>query len=167
MTTYLTPEAKRVELPATRWYDDVSIGDTLPERVQKLTLPVMQRWVATTETLRRDHYDPKFAIEHDGIPGAVLSGSWTQAFIWQLVFHWVGPDGWVYKASQKNAKMVHPGSTLTFFGAVSDKHESNGLGYVEIDLGIRIDDGSVPVPGSATAVLPIRGGRPVPYPFVP
>ena len=150
-----------------RYFDDVSVGDQLPEKVQKLTIPVMQRWVASTETLRRDHYDEKYAIEHDGIPGAVLSGSFSQAYIWQLLFNWVGPDGWVYKASQKNAMMVHPGTTLTFFATVTNKYEKNGLGYLELDLGLRRDDGVVPVPGTATVVLPVRGGRPVPYPFVP
>ena len=49
-------------MPTTPYFDDLKVGDTLPETVQKLTIPVMQRWVACTETLRRDHYDAKFAI---------------------------------------------------------------------------------------------------------
>jgi acyl dehydratase len=117
------------------------VGDEIPTVTQKLTIPVMQRWVASSETLRRDHYDAKFAIEHDNIPNAVMSGSFSQAYIWQLLFNWVGPDGWVLKAFQKNAKMVHPGNTLTFFGSVTDKYEKNGLGYVELELGLRIEVG--------------------------
>lgn len=154
-------------MTAPRYYDDLDVGDRLPETVQKITIPVMQRWVASSETLRRDHYDAKFAIEHDGLPGAVMSGSWSQAYLWQLLFNWVGPDGWVYKAAQKNAMMVHPGNTLTFFGTVKSKYEKNGLGYVELELGLRREDGVVAVPGSATVVLPLRGGRSVPYPFEP
>ena len=150
-----------------RHYEDLAVGDEIPTVTQKLTIPVMQRWVASSETLRRDHYDAKFAIEHDNIPNAVMSGSFSQAYIWQLLFNWVGPDGWVLKAFQKNAKMVHPGNTLTFFGSVTDRYEKNGLGYVELDLGLRIEDGSIAVPGRATVVLPMRDGRPVPYPFVP
>jgi acyl dehydratase len=152
---------------AVHYYEDLAVGDEIPTVTQKLTIPVMQRWVASSETLRRDHYDAKFAIEHDNIPNAVMSGSFSQAYIWQLLFNWVGPDGWVLKAFQKNAKMVHPGNTLTFFGSVTDKYEKNGLGYVELELGLRIEDGSVAVPGRATVVLPMRDGRPVPYPFVP
>lgn len=149
----------------TRYYDDVKVGDELPETRQLLTIPVMQRWVASSETLRRDHYDPKYAIECDGLPGAVLSGSFSQAYIWQLLFAWAGADGWVLKASQKNAAMVHPGTLLTFFGSVTKKYEANGLGYVELSVGLRGDDGAVAVPGEATVVLPLRGGRQVPYPF--
>jgi acyl dehydratase len=149
------------------FYEDVDVGDELPTTVQNITMPVMQRWVASSETLRRDHYDPKYAIEHDGIPNAVMSGSWSQAYIWQLLFNWVGPDGWVLRSAQKNARMVHPGHTLTFFGKVTSKREENGLGYVELDVGLRQADGTVSVPGDATVVLPLRNGRPVPYPFVP
>jgi acyl dehydratase len=148
-------------------YEDISVGDELPTTVQMVTIPVMLRWVASSETLRRDHYDAKFAIEHDGIPNAVMSGSFSQAYIWQLLFNWVGPDGWVLRAAQKNAIMVHPGDRLTFFGKVTNKREENGLGYLDLDVGLRKDDGTVAVPGDATVVLPLKDGRPVPYPFVP
>ncbi len=152
---------------STPYYEDVGIGDELPTTVQMITVPLMQRWVASSETLRRDHYDAKYAIEHDGIPNAVMSGSWSQAYIWQLLFNWVGPDGWVFRATQKNAMMVHPGDNLTFFGTIANKYEKNGLGYAELEVGLRRDDGVVAVPGKATVVLPLRNGRPVPYPFVP
>lgn len=152
-------------MSTTRYFDDVKVGEELPEVVQKLTIPVMQRWVASSETLRRDHYDAKFAIEFDGLPNAVMSGSFSQAYLWQLLFNWAGPDGWVFKAYQKNAMMVHPGTTITFFGTVTAKTENNGLGYVELELGLRKEDGVVAVPGTATIVLPLRGGRKVPYPF--
>ncbi len=149
------------------FYEDVAVGDALPEVTQKITVPVMQRWVASSETLRRDHYDAKYAIEHDGLPNAVMSGSFSQAYLWQLLFNWAGLNGWVLKAAQKNARMVHPGVAVTFFGTVTGKLEADGLGYVELEIGLRRDDGTVAVPGSATVVLPLRGGRPVPYPFTP
>jgi acyl dehydratase len=152
---------------AVRYYEDLNVGDEIPEVTQKITIPVMQRWVAVTETLRRDHYDAKYAIDHDNIPNAVMSGSFSQAYIWQLLWNWVGPDGWVLKAFQKNAMMVHPGNTMTFFGTITEKHEENGLGYVKLDLGLRREDGVVSVPGHATVVLQLRDGRPVPYPFKP
>ncbi len=151
----------------TIYFDDIHVGTTLPEITQRITVPLMQRWCAATETLRRDHYDNKYAIEHDGLPGAVLSGSFSQSYLWSLLFDWVGPNGWVYKLFQKNAAMVHSGDTLTFFGCVTEKYERDGLGYVVLDIGLRKRDGSIPIPGSATVVLPLSGGRPVPYPFKP
>jgi hypothetical protein len=36
---------------------------------------------------------------------------------------------------------------------------------VTLDVGIRNEDGVESSPGSAAGVLPLRGGRAVPYPF--
>lgn len=154
-------------IATTRRFEDLTVGTELAEQPQLLTIPIMQRWCSATETTRRDHYDEKFAMEHAHLPGALLSGSFSQSYIYQLLFNLVSPDGWVYKVSQKNRAMVHPGSVLTFFAVVTGSYEKNGLGYVEMDCGLRLEDGSVPVPGTATLVLPLAGGRPVPYPFVP
>ena len=152
------------ELPR---YEDIEVGTRLPERSQLLSIPVMHRWCIATETMRRNHYDDKYSMEHEGLPGALLSGHFSQAFVYQLLFNLVAPEGWVYRVMLTQRAMVHPGSELTFFGIVTDKYEKNGLGYVEVDTGLRIQDGSVPVPGHAILVLPLAGGKPVPYPFVP
>ena len=40
-------------------------------------------------------------------------------------------------------------------------------GLVELELGIVNDEGKETTPGTATVALPYRGGKPVPYPFVP
>jgi len=153
--------------PETPSYEDLPIEAILPETSLLITVPVLQRWCSVTETLRRDHFDSKYSIEQDGLDEALISGSWSQAHIHQLLFNWVGPDGWVWKVSQKNAAHVFVGETLTFSAQVTDKYAKEGRGSVEVDHGLRKQDGSIPVPGQATLVLPLRGGRPVPYPFVP
>jgi hypothetical protein len=50
---------------------------------------------------------------------------------------------------------------------VTEKYERDGLGFVACDIGMRNQDGQETTPGTAVAVLPLREGRPVPYPFVP
>jgi len=60
---------------------------------------------------------------------------------------------------------VQPGDVLTFIGRVTSKEVKNGLGYLELNIGLRKQDGSVPIPGNATVVLPLLNGRPVPHPF--
>ncbi len=39
-------------------------------------------------------------------------------------------------------------------------------GLVDIELGIRNRAGAESTPGAATVALPLRGGSPLPYPFV-
>jgi hypothetical protein len=43
----------------------------------------------------------------------------------------------------------------------------DGLGCIDLDVGMRLQSGIDSCPGTATIVLPVRGGREVPYPFVP
>ena len=38
---------------------------------------------------------------------------------------------------------------------------------MELEIGMKNQEGVESMPGRATVVLPIRGGRPIPYPFVP
>ena len=63
--------------------------------------------------------------------------------------------------------MVYPGETLTGWGKVTNKFVKDGLGYVELEIGLKKPDGANSVPGSAIVVFPLKGGRLVPYPFRP
>ena len=63
--------------------------------------------------------------------------------------------------------MIVPGDTITVWARVTDKREVDGLGLVELDIGMLLQSGVETCPGTATIVLPIRGGREIPYPFVP
>ena len=62
--------------------------------------------------------------------------------------------------------MIVPGDTITCRATVTGKSEKDGLGLFGLDVGMRLQTGVETCPGTATIVLPIRGGRPVPYPFV-
>jgi len=75
------------------------------------------------------------------------------------------PDGWPWKVSFQHRAMIVPGDTLTVWAAVTKKYEEEGLGFVDLDVGMRHDTETCP--GKATIVLPIRNGRAIPYPFVP
>jgi hypothetical protein len=77
------------------------------------------------------------------------------------------PDGWPWKVSFQHRAMIVPGDTLTVWSAVTKKYEEEGLGFVDLDVGMRLQHDTETCPGKATIVLPIRNGRAIPYPFVP
>jgi hypothetical protein len=62
--------------------------------------------------------------------------------------------------------MVVPGEVLILWGKVVDKQVKDGLGFVDIEFGMVNEDGVEGCPGTATVVLPLKDGKPVPYPFV-
>ena len=133
----------------------------------RLTVPIMMRWCAATEIWRRDHYDKDYAVTHVNLPNVIGSGSWSRSFLYAFVSNWAGLDGWVLKLSHQNRGQMLPGDEYTVWGRVASRQVNDGLGYIELDLGMRKQDGTEAVPARAVVILPVRGGPPVPYPFHP
>jgi acyl dehydratase len=149
------------------YYDDVQIGFELPRVVKgPMTGSHIMRWSAAIENWHRVHYDLPFALEHDKLPGLLVNGSWKQHVLAQLLKDWAGRGGWPWKIDFEYRGMDIAGDTITAWGRVTAKHEQDGLGFVEIEIGLRNSRDIDSTKGSAVVVLPKRGGRAVPYPFV-
>jgi acyl dehydratase len=151
----------------TPFFDDVHVGDEPPKAMIRLTPPIMVRWCAAIELWRRDHYDKDFAVGHVKQPDILGSGLWSRGMLYAYLSNWAGLDGWVWKQKHQNRAPLLPGDEFTIWSRVTNKEVIDGLGYVELDLGMRTQDGQEKVPAHATVVLPLRGGRAVPYPFLP
>ena len=52
-------------------------------------------------------------------------------------------------------------------GQVTGKQEKGGMGLIDLEIGMKTQDGIESMPGTATVVLPLKDGPPIPYPFVP
>lgn len=150
------------------YYDDLAVGDDLPPLViGPMTSSHIVRWSGAIENWHRIHYDQNFAIHHDGLPDILVQGSWKQSILPRYLKDICLPDGWLWKVRFQHRAMIVPGDTISVWAKVTDKREADGLGLIDLDVGMALQSGAESCPGSATIVLPIRGGRPVPYPFVP
>lgn len=149
-------------------FDDVAVGQALPDLVKgPVTGMHLVRWMAAMENWHRIHFDWRFATEHDGLPDVMVNGSWKQHVVAQLLKDWAGVGGWVWKIRFEYREMDLPGDQITAWGRVTGKSEVDGLGYVEVELGLKNSRGLESTRGTAVVVLPKRGGRAVPYPFKP
>jgi acyl dehydratase len=151
-----------------RYFEDILVGEDLP-RLEKTPLTTMHlmRWSAATENWHRIHYDERFAVEHDKLPGLLINGSLKQNFILQLLKNWAGLEGWVWKASFRFRKMDVVGTSLRAWATVTGKEQvEHAYGLVALRLGLVDTEGRESTPGDAVIALPVRGGR-VPYPFIP
>lgn len=150
------------------YFDDVEVGTSIPEISKGPMTPAhIMRWSAAMENWHRIHYDVIYAREHDKLPDVLVNGSLKQHVLAQLLKDWAGEGGWPWKISFQYRDMDVPGDVITAWGKVTGKKERDGLGYVELDIGLRNSRGVDSTRGAATVVLPKRGGRAVPYPFVP
>lgn len=162
-----TPSIEELREKQQLYYDDVAIGEELPRYINKFNMMHFQRWQITMENIDRLHYDYPYSINRQKVPGVLFNGTWRMSILAGWLKNWVLPGGWPWKARWRVREMVVPDQVTIVWGRVVGKYEKAGLGMVEVEFGIMDQDGSEGCPGSATLVLPIRGGRPVPYPFVP
>ena len=161
------PTAEALRNKQQTYYEDVSDGMELPRYIYQPTPAHLFRWSAAIENWHRIHYDLDFAINHDKLPSILVQGSWKQSVVPQYVKDWALPDGWPWKASFEHRAMLVPGDILILWGRVTGKYEKEGMGFVELEIGMKTQEGTESMPGTATVVLPLRGGKPIPYPFVP
>ena len=161
------PTAEQLRHKTQTYYDDVGEGDELPKYIYRPTPTHLFRWSAAIENWHRIHYDLDFALNHDRNPALLVQGSWKQSVVPQYLKDWTLPDGWPWKASFEHRAMLVPGDILIMWGRVTGKYEKDGLGFVDLEIGMKTQSEIESMPGRATVVLPIHGGRPVPYPFVP
>ena len=149
-------------------FEDLRVGDELPTiKKGPMSTAHIVRWSASMENWHRIHYDWKYATEHDGLPDVMVNGSWKQHVLIQLLADWVGETGWPWRLKFQYRSMNVPGDTLTVWGRVTKTEQRNGFGLVDLDIGLKNQNGVESSPGTATVVLPLRGGKPVPYPFDP
>ena len=85
----------------------------------------------------------------------------------QFLKDWTSPGGWPWKARFEHRAMLVPGDVLIMWGRVTGKQEKAHMGMIDLEIGMKTHDGVESMPGSATVVLPLRNGPPIPYPFVP
>lgn len=150
------------------YFDDVEVGQAIPQVVKGPMTPAhIMRWSAAMENWHRIHYDKIYAVEHDKLPDILINGSWKQHVLMQLVKDWVGLGGWAWKVGFQYRDMDLPGDVITAWGKVTGKSEKDGLGFVELEVGLKNSRGVESTKGTATVVFPKRGGPAVPYPFVP
>lgn len=149
------------------YFEDVELGKEIPS-ISKgpITTAHIMRWSAAMENWHRIHYDHPYATGHDKLPDVLVNGTWKQHVLAQLLKDWAGEGGWNWKIGFQYRAMDIPGDTITAWGRPVKKYEADGLGIVELEIGLRNSRGVDSTQGTATVVLPLRGGRKVPYPFV-
>jgi acyl dehydratase len=160
------PAPQPLDLARTN-FEDLSVGQPLPTKMIRVTVPTVVRWAMATEAFRRDHYDYEFATKVAGVPHIIASAMWTLGCRWSFLNQFAGCDGWVWKMSHSVRARMNIGDSLTYGGTVTNLQRRETYGLAEAEVNLTNQDGTVVAPGRASIALPYRSGAAVPYPFVP
>ena len=128
-------------------YDDVAVGDALPE----LRVPLTRTLIVATAIASRDyqdvHHDPSLAQQR-GSKDIFMNILSTNGFVGRFVTDWAGPDAILKKVAIRLGAPNYPGDEMVMTGAVTEKADgrvvvavkgANGLGdhvtgTVEVEL---------------------------------
>jgi acyl dehydratase len=143
-------------------FEDVSVGDSLPE----LAIPLDRTLIVATAIASRDyqdvHHDPGLAVER-GSPDIFMNILSTNGFVGRFVTDWAGPGARIESVSIRLGAPNHPGDTMTLTGEVTGAQvpakRDDGRGVVEVAVRGANSRGDH-VTGTVRLSLPPAGGVP-------
>jgi acyl dehydratase len=139
----------------TLYYENVNIGQAIPELLKHPTNRQLVQWCAVSGEYSEIHYDKDFAI-NKGLPGVVVQGMLTMSFLGQMITDWSGEQGTLKKLSVNYRAMVFPNQDLICKGIVTKKYVENNQSLIACDIWLENEKGEKVVTGEANVSLPSR-----------
>jgi acyl dehydratase len=122
-----------VTTTATLSFDDVSVGDTLPE----LVIPLTRTLIVSTAIASRDyqdvHHDHELATSR-GSKDIFMNILTTNGFVGRFVTDWAGPGAVLTDVNIRLGAPNYANDTMTLTGSVTAKDDApvDGRGGVEV-----------------------------------
>ena len=144
-----------VQATTKRYYEDVQVGDTIPELVKPALSHIqLVRYAGASGDFNPLHTDPKFG-EMVGTGGIIAHGMLIMGFVGQLLSDYIGP-GALRKFGARFRGMTRLDDVITCTGTITEKYEADGEGRIAGKVQAVDQNGDVKVSGTFVAALPRR-----------
>jgi len=141
------------------YWEEVEGGQEIPALAKHPNTVQLVLWAGASGDLNPIHYDKDFAIANN-LPGQIVHGRLTFAFLSQMVTDWIGVEGTLKKLGVSfrgmHGPITYAGEDLISKGKVSKKYIKDGEHYAELEIHAENPRGEVTTLGSATVVLPSK-----------
>ncbi len=137
----------------SRAFSSITVGDELTPMVIAVTATVIAAGAIATRDFMPVHHDRAYA-NAQGAPDIFMNILTSNAYCSRFLTDWAGPEAMVRKLAIRLGVSVHPGSTLTFAGTVTDTTSEGDEGVVDVAFTATNDLGAH-VTGTATITLPL------------
>lgn len=145
----------RIEPPVQRYFEDVQVGDELPQLVKSpVTHLQLVRYAGASGDFNPLHTDPHVG-EMIGTGGIIAHGMLIMGMVGQLLSDYVGPLA-LRKFQVRFKGMTHIDDVITCSGTITKKYEENGEGRIAGKVQAADQNGDVKVAGTFVAALPHR-----------
>ncbi len=135
------------------YFEDVQVGQPVPQLVKHPTTRQLVMWAASGEEYYEIHYDKDFA-KSKGFDSVIVHGMLLISFLGQMITDWIGDWGTLKKLYSSNRGITFPRQDVTCKGKVTRKYIENGENYVDCDIWLETEKGEKTVVGNATITLP-------------
>jgi len=143
------------QTPAKLYYEDVQVGDTIPELVKPALSHIqLVRYAGASGDFNPLHTDPKFG-EMVGTGGIIAHGMLIMGVVGQLLSDYVGPTV-LRKFGVRFRGMTRLDDVITCTGTITEKYEADGEGRIAGKVQATDQNGDVKVSGTFVAALPRR-----------
>jgi len=150
----------------TRLYDDVSVGDALPELSIEITRTLIVAGAIASRDYQDVHHDPDLARQR-GSEDVFMNILTTNGLVGRYVTDWGGPGAVLERLAIRLGAPNYPGDTMTLTGTVTALHDESSRhdGRAAVTLSIRgANSRGDHVTGTVRLALPVGGAtlRPLP-----
>jgi acyl dehydratase len=127
------PPVKRSPGIATLEFDEVEIGEELPELVVDITPTVIVSTAIATRDYQDVHHDRDLA-QQKGSKDIFMNILSTNGFVGRFVTDWAGPEALLKSVAIRLGAPNYPGDTMTMTGRVTAKEVVGDEGLVELEV---------------------------------
>ena len=135
-------------------FDDVQVGDKLPEWSRKTSFAEWNRYAAVNEEFVPFHMDDEAGRRAGNEQGAFGMGNLRYAYIVNALHAWVGDEGIVREVGCQYRAINQKDDVLTVVGEITEKSNEGGENRVRLDINVVNQGGGATCPGHAVVVLP-------------
>ena len=143
-------------MTAKLYFEDVSIGDAIPEWSRTTDFMHWNRYAAVNDEFMPFHMDDEDGRKAGNPGGAFGMGNLRFAYLLNAIQTWIGDEAEVREISCQYRVMNQKDDTLTVFGGVAEKFVTDSEAHVRLDVNVINQKGEATCPGYAIVVLPTR-----------
>jgi acyl dehydratase len=132
--------------------DDIAVGDELPPFERASEFAHWNRYAAVNDEFIDVHMSAD-AARAAGQPDVFGMGNLRVAYVHNALHDWLGAAGDIAMFHCQFRRLNFLGDKLHAVGRVTARHRAGGLDLVDLEIGVRNQDGDETMPGTARVVL--------------
>jgi acyl dehydratase len=135
------------------YYEDIQEGADIPALVKLPTTMQLVKYAGASGDYYQIHYDKDFAVA-SGLPGVIVHGWLTLAFMGQMITDWLGEKGTLVKLSGSYRGINKVNEDIICNGRVTKKYIEDGRHLARVEIWAENPQGEKTVTGFAVVELP-------------